>query len=771
MSFWTVLSCCFSSNVKTPSRPVQSIYVNEVQVSALLDTGSSVTLINSKLKSKILQKGSNTAKSPSIKLCGAGGTELKQNGCFSLQIKLNGKKLFHNCLFIDQLQVPCILGMDFMPKIGAVIDTNTNTISFSTNPSNRTRQFNVALCNDKPITLLPFSENAIELPCSEKFSQGLIESASSLPDQVMVMDGITSSSNNSCVAIVSNLSHLPIRLPSNTPIANVLIDPSMTITPLSQCLNINSSKPIITDTHHIDSIDLTHVPDNYQSRYCQLLRTYADVFSKNDLDLGHCKTLPHVVKLTDPNKIVAINQYRLPHHLKEVAIDYVQKLLAAGVVCKSNSVFNSPLMLVKKPRADPNKPLNEQYRLVHNYVEVNKNIAPCSYPLRRLYELLDEVASGKVYSVLDLSQGFFQQQLIDPHEATAFLIPGIRQYTYCRSPQGMNSSPAYFQRLLDFVLREIRRVYVYIDDVVISVQSHEENLSKLTEVFDRFRLHNLKVKPNKCQFGTAKITYLGYDICNEKGISPGQAKTEVIANWPSPTSIREIRGFIGLTSFFRRSIENLSVLSASLNKLIRKDSGYTKGPLPPAALESFQKLKAALISKPCLAAVDFSKRFYLTCDASATHYGACLSQKDSKGNERPCAYASKLLNEKEAKQAPGIRERNALLFAMRHFHPYLVGKEFTVRADHKPNLAIQNGKTKVYDSVSDEIMRYMPFKLEYLNGAKMFADILSRPPGKDYNILTTLTKTTLLSTDTPLLLMQAHDQAGHQSANYTLNHL
>ena len=76
---------------------------------------------------------------------------------------------------------------------------------------------------------------------------------------------------------------------------------------------------------------------------------------------------------------------------------------------------------------------------------------------------------------------------------------------------------------------------------------------------------------------------------------------------------------------------------------------------------------------------------------------------------------------------------------MRHFHPYLVGKEFTVRTNHKPNLAIQNGKTKVYDSVSDEIMRYMPFKLEYLNGAKMFADILSRPPGNDA-IMTTLTK-------------------------------
>ena len=77
----------------------------------------------------------------------------------------------------------------------------------------------------------------------------------------------------------------------------------------------------------------------------------------------------------------------------------------------------------------------------------------------QLYELLDEVASGSVFSVLDLSQGFFQQHLIDPHEATSFIIPGLGQFSYCRSPQGMNISPAYFQRLLDFVLQGISRVY------------------------------------------------------------------------------------------------------------------------------------------------------------------------------------------------------------------------------------------------------------------------------------------------------------------------
>ena len=189
-----------------------------------MDTGSSVTLINRKHKPQILHKGSNAAKSPSIKLCGAGGTELKKNGCFSLELVLNGKKQCHDCLFIDQLQVPCILGMDFMSKIGAVIDTNLNNISFSINPKTKLRKLNIALCNNKPLRLLPYSENAIELPCPEQFAQGLIESSCSLPDQVMVMDGITSCSKNSCMAIISNFSHLPVKLPSNTLIANISVD-------------------------------------------------------------------------------------------------------------------------------------------------------------------------------------------------------------------------------------------------------------------------------------------------------------------------------------------------------------------------------------------------------------------------------------------------------------------------------------------------------------------------------------------------------------------
>ena len=237
------------------------------------------------------------------------------------------------------------------------------------------------------------------------------------------------------------------KLERNTPLGELHFYPDSSFRDYHEVFSISSkeTKPFLRDVSHVKQVNLSHLPETFRGRYQVLLNNYADVFSKHDLDVGHSKTLPHEVRLTGPNRVVSINQYRLPYHLKEVAIDYVDRLLKSGVIRPSTSVFNSPLMLVKKPNVSKDKPLREQYRLVHNYVELNKSIIPCSYPLRHLYELLDEVASGKIFSVLDLSQAFFQQTLKDPLEATSFSIPGYGQFTYNRSPQELNSSPAYFQ--------------------------------------------------------------------------------------------------------------------------------------------------------------------------------------------------------------------------------------------------------------------------------------------------------------------------------------
>ena len=111
--------------------------------------------------------------------------------------------------------------------------------------------------------------------------------------------------------------------------------------------------------------------------------------------------MQQTVTLKDPSKISYTPQYRLPHHLKIVAEQYIDTLLAAGVIQESKSPFSSPLMLVRKAcDPDPINPL-KNYRVVLDYRKLNENTIPDSYPMRHLSELIDNVSSAKIWTVLE----------------------------------------------------------------------------------------------------------------------------------------------------------------------------------------------------------------------------------------------------------------------------------------------------------------------------------------------------------------------------------
>ena len=114
------------------------------------------------------------------------------------------------------------------------------------------------------------------------------------------MEGVvTSNSKISFTAVFANFHHLPIRLTTNDKVGRLNIDEQMTTYPIDNCLAIQDGKPIITnpvDFHHVDKIPFDHIPLIFQQDYRAILRSYADVFLKNDLNLGHCKALPHQVQ-------------------------------------------------------------------------------------------------------------------------------------------------------------------------------------------------------------------------------------------------------------------------------------------------------------------------------------------------------------------------------------------------------------------------------------------------------------------------------------------
>jgi hypothetical protein len=369
--------------------------------------------------------------------------------------------------------------------------------------------------------------------------------------------------------IVANISEQDVKLPRNWAVSKITRHKDLEATKLET--NHPPGPPVpdigispFSNDEIRELFPLKEVPAKYRPEFLQILIDHKDVFGRNQLDLGDCKVLPHKLELKDPGQVVNMPPHRIPPNLQPVVNKYVDNLLAAKVIRPSTSPFNSPLMLVKKPNADPSKPIEQRYRVCHNYTRVNTNLKVCSYPLTNLYSLLDSVGAAKCWSTLDLAQGFFQQRLVDPHGASAFSVPGKGLYEYLRSPMGISSSPGMFQRLLDYCMRDLPHTYVYLDDIVAATQTYEEHLQVIRQILGRLRKYKLKISPHKAHFGTSEVNYLGHNISRQHGIRPGALKTECIRKALPPQSLQLIKAFLGLAGFFRRAVPRFSEIAAHL---------------------------------------------------------------------------------------------------------------------------------------------------------------------------------------------------------------
>jgi hypothetical protein len=233
---------------------------------------------------------------------------------------------------------------------------------------------------------------------------------------------------------------------------------------------------------------------------------------------------------------------------------------------------------------------------------------------------------------------------------------------------------------MDKIFYEIKEkhVLVYLDDINIYSNTFDEHLKHLQDVFSRLRDAGLKLGPEKCHFCKTELTFLGH-VISDKGIAPDPAKVEKVQNFSIPTNLTELRGFIGLASYYRRFIENFASITAPLNKLLKKDEPFN---WTSECQHAFEFLKNALITAPILSYPDFEKPFILYTDASYNGLGAILGQLDEKGKEHVIAYASRSLDKAENNYAPTEIECLAAVWGMKYFRPYLYQTPFELVTDH-----------------------------------------------------------------------------------------
>ena len=148
-------------------------------------------------------------------------------------------------------------------------------------------------------------------------------------------------------------------------------------------------------------------------------------------------------------------------------------------------------------------------------------------------------------------------------------------------PFGLCNAEATFQRLMDLVMSGLHLdiCLVYLDDIVVYARSAEEHLRRLEVVFQRLLEAGLKIKPGKCSFFRCSVSFLGH-VVSKNGIETDPEKTRAVAEWPTPTSVTEVRAFLGLASYYRRFVKDFSRLAGPLNALLQKGCLLYTSPSP-----------------------------------------------------------------------------------------------------------------------------------------------------------------------------------------------
>ena len=199
------------------------------------------------------------------------------------------------------------------------------------------------------------------------------------------------------------------------------------------------------------------------------------------------------------------------------------------------------------------------WRLYIDYRQLNKVTIRNKYPLPRIDDLFDQLQGVKVFSKIDLRSGYHQLRIRESDIPKTAFRTRYGHYVFLVMLFGLTNAPAVFMDLMNRVFRPYldRFVIVFIDDILVHSRSELEHERHLSWVLQTLRQHQLYAKFSKCEFWLSRVGFLGH-VVSADGIYVDPQKVEALANWEQPTTVIEVRSFLGLAGYYRRFIEGFS---------------------------------------------------------------------------------------------------------------------------------------------------------------------------------------------------------------------
>lgn len=468
-----------------------------------------------------------------------------------------------------------------------------------------------------------------------------------------------------------------------------------------------------------------------QKRALDLLLQFEDVFSL-DGGFGRTTLVKHDIHTGDALPIKSRMRPINPA-LEQNLRDQLDEWLKHDVIEPSSSPWSSALVAVKKK--------NGKTRWCVDFRRLNDVTVKDAYPLPLIEDNLARLAGSGVFTAVDGSGAFHVVELeAKAKPKTAFATPwGLFQFK--RMPFGLCNAPATYSRLVQLALAGIpaSEALAYMDDTLIHSATFEGHLHNLRKVLTAHRKAGLKLQPSKCVWFVNKTEYVGHEI-SANGIAPTTKYTEVVKNWPMPTTLTEARSFLGKVGYYRRFIERFAAIARPLTDATKEENLADKDKkllaITPEMKKAHQQLKEALCSAPILAYPRFhdASPFIVDTDWSHSHQaiGGVLSQEQG-GKERVIRYDAKRLSSSQRNYSAVKGEMFAIIYFLTKWKYYLQWRPFRLRTDHR---ALQWIRTMdPPDGMTSrwlETLANFQFTPEYRKGESHGnADGLSRAPHPD----------------------------------------
>ena len=633
-------------------------------------------------------------------------------------------------LYVSELiDVPCLLGLDFLHAVPCVIDLHRKTLNLTPRESVRSVSVDVTSVGSvklgRDLSVAPGAEVMVSgyaHTCTYRGS-ALVEPTLTIPGLEVVRCLVTVS-ETAIPVVVRNVTSEHITIPKHTDIADLEV--SFVEAQPSDPVGASRSD-IPADTSNLeDLVDLsdTDLTTSQRDALYAVLRKYGHMF---DGHIGHTDLVTHRIDTGD-HPPVRQSPRRIPPHLRDEVRSQLDELVRQGILEEADGSWSSPVMLTRKK--------NSKWRLVVDLRRVNAVTNLPAYPIPRIDDSLEALAGSTYFCVLDMNSAYHQISIDPADRVKTTITTPFGNWQYRRMCFGLSSAPFTCAKLLNIVLGELspKTCVTYFDDIIVHGKSVDEVLTGLDCVLSRLSSAGLTLSLSKCQFFRRETMFLG-QIVSKGSVSADPVKVQKVRDWPEPRTAKELSSFLGLCTYFKKYVKDFARIASPLFHLTNRDVRFEWTSVHAAA---FEKMKAALTSAPVMALPRFGPDagiFTLDCDASNESIGAVLLQEQD-GVERVIAYDSKRLSKSQRNYSTTKKELLACVVFVQQFSHYLMGKKFRIRTDHSSLQWLLN-----FRNPSGMLARWLEilgnyqFDILYRPGSQhTAADAMSRRPDESCDV-------------------------------------